>query len=249
MKPVLILGPMNCEIDLIEKAVECPNVTHVGGFRFTAGHIGSVPVVACRCLIGMVNSAAATAIAAERYDPGCVLLQGTAGAHDPALTRGDLVLGKNLKDLGSYRTAHRDPGEGVDYRQWTYFGEELLRGGKPEFVTTLHADPVMLKKALQLDNPHGKLLAGTIGSADIWNRELDRIRFYHETLGTDCEEMECFAVAQVCDHLGLPLLVIRVISNSEWHDEEEYDTRFAAVSQAFTLRLLPELVKNGSELS
>ena len=238
MKPVLILGPMDCEIDRIEAEVQNAEISHVGGFRFTSGSIGGVPVVVCRCLIGMVNSAAATVLAAQKFDPGCVILQGTAGAHDPALTQGDVVLGKDLKELGCFCTAHRDPGEGVDLGQWEVKGEELLRNGKPEFVKTLHSDAALLETALKLGNPHGRLLAGTIGSADIWNRELDRIRFLHETLGTDCEEMEGFAVAQVCDHLGLPLLVVRVISNSEWRPEEEFDEALAAVSQQFTLRLL-----------
>ncbi len=237
---------MDCEVNLIEQAAEHPEALQVGGFRFTAGSIGGVPVVVCRCLIGMVNSAAATVAACYRFDPRCVILQGTAGAHDPALSQGDIVLGKNLKELGCFYTAHRDAGEGVDPCQWESKGEELLRNGKPEFVKTLHSDAALLETALKLGNPNGRLLAGTIGSADVWNRELDRIRFLHETLGTDCEEMEGFAVAQVCDHLGLPLLVIRVISNSEWHPEQEFDPSLAAVSQQFTLSLLPQFADRRS---
>ena len=36
----------------------------------------------------------------------------------------------------------------------------------------------------------GEVVEGTIGSADVWNNELDRIQFFHERYGTSVEEME-----------------------------------------------------------
>lgn len=38
----------------------------------------------------------------------------------------------------------------------------------------------------------GEVVEGTIGSADVWNNELDRIQFFHERYGTSVEEMEAF---------------------------------------------------------
>jgi adenosylhomocysteine nucleosidase len=36
----------------------------------------------------------------------------------------------------------------------------------------------------------GKVLEGTIGSANFWNSEVDRVRWFHENFGTSVEEME-----------------------------------------------------------
>ncbi len=36
----------------------------------------------------------------------------------------------------------------------------------------------------------GKVVEGTIGSADVWNNEVDRIKWFHTKYGTSVEEME-----------------------------------------------------------
>lgn len=48
------------------------------------------------------------------------------------------------------------------------------------------------------------MVEGTIGSADVWNNELDRIQFFHERYGTSVEEMEAASVAQIASQLNVP---------------------------------------------
>lgn len=241
MRPILILGPMDCEIDLLEKATDNAETTLVGGFRFTKGSLSGREVVLCRCLIGMVNSAAATVLAAERFGVGSVIIQGTAGAHDPDLRPGDIVLGESIVEIGNHHTLSRGVGEGIDQRGWIYQGEEINCPSGGERTKVLHSDEEFMRVAMTLDNPHGRLVSGTIGSADIWNRETDRILYLHKTLGTHCEEMEGFAVGQVCANFGLPFIDIRVISNSELHPGESFNESFAAISQEFTMAFLKAL--------
>lgn len=244
--PILILGPMASEIDALTAALTSPQETMLGGYKCVAGRLDGVPVVTVRCLIGMVNAAAATALAATKFAPRCVIIQGTAGAHDPALHRGDLVLGASLIEMGSYYTQHRDAGAGSDYAAYQFPGVQIAADDAIDRVRTLHSDPALLAAAQAVPYAHGKKVTGTISSGDLWNRELDVIARLHGECGSLCEEMEGFAVAQVCRMLGLPMLAVRVISNSEWHAAEDFDESVGVWCQAFCRRLIWETEMKGT---
>ena len=53
-----------------------------------------------------------------------------------------------------------------------------------------------METAKTIDYKNGKVVVGTIGTADQWNRELQRIKFIHERYGTSAEEMETVAGQQ-----------------------------------------------------
>ena len=240
-KPIVILGPMESESAYLTEQLYDPKEHQIGAYRFVSGSINGYPVVIGRTYIGMVNSAAATAIAIERFEPLYVIIQGTSGAHDPDLHQGDLVLGENIVELGSYYTSHREQGEGSHYPAWTQPGAEIASGGEVQRVNTLHSDPAIMDIAASIPYPHGRVIRGAIGAADIWNRELDMIAHLRTKLGTDCEEMEGFAVAQVCAQMGVKCADIRVISNSEWHPSETFDESYGRLCQEFCLEVVKRL--------
>ena len=242
-KPIVILGPMECETDVLIAALDDPRTRHIGVYPFTEGMLDGCPVVVCRCCIGMVNAAAATALTIRQYAPRCVIIQGTSGAHNRALRRGDIVLGERLVHCGRFFSPHRDAGAGTDPFAWEPHGSEILSVAPGEDTVYLCSDSRILDAAEAVDHPSGgKVVRGTIGAADIWNRELDMIAHLHSVLGTDCEEMEGYAAAQVCSQLGVPCADIRVISNSEWYPEEEFDPSTGAICQAFILQTVRRLI-------
>ena len=51
----------------------------------------------------MENTAAATAIAIEKYHPKAIINQGTSGGHDENLNVFDIVLGKRTTNIGSLK--------------------------------------------------------------------------------------------------------------------------------------------------
>ena len=53
-----------------------------------------------------------------------------------------------------------------------------------------------------------------IGSADVWNNELDRIRYFHDRYRTSVEEMETASAAQIVAEFKVPFVGIRVLSNN-----------------------------------
>jgi adenosylhomocysteine nucleosidase len=60
----------------------------------------------------------------------------------------------------------------------------------------------------------GRVVAGVIGSSDVWNSELDRIDELHRQYETSVEEMETASAAQIADAFGIPFLGVRVLSNN-----------------------------------
>ena len=241
-KPIVILGPMESESAYLIGCLTDPVEKPVGAYRFIEGTIDGSPVIVCRSYIGMVNNAAAAALAAERFHPRCILIQGTSGAHHPDLHQGDIVLGERLVHVGRFFTAHRDDGEGAAYTDWSYQGSEIVVDGEVKEIRTLNSDPSIMKIAASVPYSHGKVVRGTIGAADIWNRELDVITRLREQLGSDCEEMEGFAVAQVCAQLGVPCADIRVISNNERYEDEDFDEQYGVYCQEFCLAVIRKLI-------
>lgn len=241
-KPIVILGPMESESAYLIDKLNEPKEHRCGAYRFVSGTIDDHPVVVGRTYIGMVNSAAAALLAIERFDPCCIILQGTSGAHNPDLHQGDIVLGDDLVHLGRYFTAHRDSGQGIDHTQWTFPGTEIVSDGALKEIAVLHSDPAIIDLAATVPFSHGKVIRGTIGAADIWNRELDMIDLLRKTLGTDCEEMEGFAVAQVCAQMAVRCADIRIISNSERYPDESFDQSYGRLCQEFCLDLIRKMI-------
>ena len=65
-----------------------------------------------------------------------------------------------------------------------------------------------------------KVYTGTIGSGDVFNREIDRIDWISNNFGNLCEDMESIGVYSVCNKFNIPCIGIRIISNNEITGEE-----------------------------
>jgi len=71
-----------------------------------------------------------------------------------------------------------------------------------------------------------------IGSADVWNSEIDRIDRFREQYGTTVEEMETASAAQIAALFEVPFLGIRVLSNNITNDGK-YDARTGDACQGY----------------
>ena len=70
--------------------------------RFTEGILNGRKVILAQTGIGKVNAAITTTLLLEHFNPGEVIFTGIAGAVDPTLSPGDIVIGTNV--------AHHDYG-------------------------------------------------------------------------------------------------------------------------------------------
>lgn len=240
---VVVLCPMDCESELLlsqmtEKREKC-----VGGYRVYEGNIGNTPVAVIRCLMGSVNAAVSTAYAIGQYDPRCVILQGTAGAHDPAYRIGDIVIAEKIVSLTNVITPPRKSGEGTDPFAWESFGVQSYskKEDSTGFADAFFCDGALVAEAKKVPYQNGRVAVGTVGCGDVWNREADLIAHYHKTKGTDCEAMEGIGVAQTCAAFDVPMLEIRVISNNELHENEPFTEDAAKSCQCFVLAFIEKM--------
>jgi len=94
LQPIVIQGALPVESERMASKLENKTVEQIGGWTFWKGTYNGYPMIISKTRMGMSNSAAATALAIERYKPIAIINQGTAGGHDPDLHVYDIVLGK-----------------------------------------------------------------------------------------------------------------------------------------------------------
>jgi adenosylhomocysteine nucleosidase len=218
--PIAVQGAVDGELGPLIEAVGSPPPRVIDGFSFWEGEIGGSRVVVSRTEVGMVNAAVATTLLAREYSPRAILNQGTAGAVEPSLKVGDIVLSTASAPFGAFRTQPRKLGEGIELSRWEILPRLLRVGEERVRFTRFEADRGLLETALATPYGRGRLVEGVVGSADEWNREVDKLLWAKETYGIASEDMESAAVHQVAQIYGIPFLAIRIISNSEHHDPE-----------------------------
>jgi adenosylhomocysteine nucleosidase len=243
-RSVVVQGAMDSEVRTLVAAIDNPAEEQVQGWTFWTGTIGGHPVVISKTLKGMVNAAAATALATERYHPRAIINQGTAGGHDPDLHVGDVVLGTAAVNIGAFKTGNRANGEGSYVADWR--PPDLLRsdgsaGQDPNAWVMRRfrgeADLLAAARRVKFRYVTGRVVEGVIGSSDMWNSELDRIGRFHDEFGTSVEEMETAAAAQIAGLGQVPFLGIRVLSNNITNGDA-YDGQTAAACQTFVAQVV-----------
>lgn len=243
--PIAVLAAMREESEYLASRLENTVEEMLGGYEVTKGELAGVPVVLVRCHVGMVNAAAATALLIERYAPRFVLNEGSAGGHDPALHRYDIVLGEEMTEIMHWHTPVCPPGGGSHPESWEAPGADLTGSDMKDWVRILKGDPNLLKLARQVPYEKGRLVCGRLGSGDVWNNEWDRIAYLNQIHGTACEDMESFAAAQICAGFGVPFLSVRIISNTLLHESEtDFALDSAVFCQQYTERLIRAIAKS-----
>lgn len=245
---ILILCPMDCEGNLLVSSLEEKREEQIAGYIFFEGRIKNIDadIVIVRSLMGTVNAAVCTMLALERYSVRCVILQGTAGAHNPDLKMNDIVVAKKILPFDGFVSGHLASGEGTNPLSWEILGLQTYsqKEGKLYFARYFECDETLVNIAMSVPYGEGKVICGTVASGNVWNKEQDLILHYHETKGTDCEEMEGTGVAQICMAFSVPMIEIRVISNSEFNKDEHFSKNTAVNVQKFVLEYLRKISNN-----
>ena len=245
LQPIIIQGAMDVETEKFAANLDNMEKVTISGWDFYKGTINDYPVIVSRTEIGMTNAAVATTLVIENFNPVAIINQGTAGGHDPELHQFDIVLGENVVNFGAYKTEFKDRGEGIDPTSWKPMTLGVPVDGEIVDVASFEGDKELLAVANSVKDKYesGKVVEGTIGSADEWNKEIDRILWLNKTFGTSVEEMETASVAQVAKAYGVPFLGIRVLSNNEVH-KEEYNRNTGENCQEYVMEVVKAYIDN-----
>lgn len=245
--PILIQGAMDVEVDTMVAALQEKQALTIGAWTFWQGTLAGYPVVISRTEVGLANAAAATTLAIERFKPRLIINQGTSGGHDPALHRGDIVIATKSFNMGAYRSDFTPADQGIDPRKWHNFEVtmRLRENGKLVEHSSFAGDPELVGRALGMADryQHGRVVAGIIGTADEWNRQVARINWLHQTYNTAAEEMETASAALVAEAYKVPFVGIRVLSNTDIHGEE-FDPQTAIHCQQFVIDYTKALINS-----
>jgi len=231
MKPIVIQGAMDIEIEYLLEKLSTPKKSVIGGSEFYEGDINGRSIVLSKTGVGIVKASLATTAAILHFGPSIVINQGTAGSHASDIHIGDIIIGEKVVNINSFKTLFKRQGKGSVSLDWI----------ASDWATNSNfCDSQLLEIAKKVQYSDGKVYAGTIGSGDIWNKEIDRINWIHEHYSTLCEDMESIATYNVCHSFNLPCIGVRIISNNEMTGQE-YDENISIKVQKFVLDLVNRL--------
>ena len=108
---------------------------------------------------------------------------------------------------------NKSRGQGINPFEWepNKRAKEIKRAN----LELVHSFGKFLK-----ENCINNVYIGTIGSGDVFNREIDRIDWISNKFDNLCEDMESIGVYSVCNKFNIPCIGIRIISNNEITGEE-----------------------------
>jgi adenosylhomocysteine nucleosidase len=188
--------------------------------------------------IGKVNAAAAATLLAARFGAHALVFSGVAGALDPALEVGSVLLADALAihDYG-YVTGGR----------FTPTASGLIPIGAPRLSAPVPVSAEVVRTLDRLRAAVQPKLArcvrrGSIVTADYFlNCGETRERLRAE-LGADAIDMESGAVAQVAAGWGVPLYVIRTVSDLAGEDSHVAYPEMARMAAETSAVCVPELI-------
>ena len=244
-RPILICVAMENEFRNLVNKLDRRKENKVLEYRIFEGEMNSYPVVIVETLIGLVNTAIVLTKVIDIYKPIAIINQGTAGGHEYNIHKFDLVIGNEVVAINSIKTNVMQLGRGVNPLDWN-IGEYNLE----KIEVTIHSaaeDMINLVKTIESKYSYGKIHYGRIGSGDVWNREIDRIKWFNKKFKTLCEEMEALSVYKIANMNNIPVIAIKVISNNEII-QEKYDVLTANACQEFVYEFIKEYVNKLKKL-
>jgi len=204
------------EIAPVEARLESPVVERIRGVVFTRGTVDAMPLVTARVGAGKVNAALAATLLLDHFSPAAVIFTGTAGALDPDLVPGDVVIATAVghHDFGTTTAAAfvrgptRDAGSGQL--------DPVFFPSDPTLLAAARRAAATVKPSRSPDGepgPAASVREGAIVTGDSFMASPALRDELHRELKASAVEMEGAAVAQVAARFGVPLLVIRSITD------------------------------------
>jgi adenosylhomocysteine nucleosidase len=229
--PVLVLSALAGEIALLADSLVGSAVVDVRGERFVRGAVDGQSVVLGTVGVGKVNAAMVATLAIDHFDPNLLVFTGVAGAVDPVLEIGDVVIAEWVvqHDAGVvdadgfhvYQAGHVpffNPTNRLGYRP------------SPEVLARARSAAEHIDLAPVLDRVP-RLLIGAVATGDRFIQSDAERRRLHESLAVHAVEMEGAAVAQVAERLDVDHLVVRAVSDLAGTDSPfDFDRFLADVS-------------------
>ena len=231
MKKIGIIVAMQEELEEIKNIMKNISKKEINNLTFLDGKIEEKNIVLVQCGIGKVNAARVTQILLDNFEIECVINLGAAGALNPMLEIGDIVIGEKLVQHDFDITA---------------FGH--TKGyitGVGDFISSSNEMINKIKKSVNNINDRTyKIKVGNIASGDIFCTDIEMKNKIYTKFDADCVEMEGAAIGQVCYLDKIPFIVIRSISDSPNGKNAVVFDEFVKLASKRCAKILREYMRN-----
>jgi adenosylhomocysteine nucleosidase len=204
-----IIAAMDSEFRDLASSLDHERTEKIAGREIHYGHLEGHPVALVLCGCGKVNAAHSATLLAAHAKVSRILVTGVSGGLQEGLKVGDIVVGtafvQHDMDARPLFPRHEIPFEGFSLIEADHDLRHLLAGAARSMLAS--GRPPGLEEA--------SVFEGLVVSGDQF---LSSIEARTGVLGplphACCADMESAAIAQVCRAAGIPLGVMRVISDS-----------------------------------
>lgn len=195
-----IIGAMNEEIEALLNGMTDIQKEIKAEIEYYKGVFNGLDVVVCKSGVGKVNASICTQILIDRFQVSKILFTGVAGAVNPELNIGDIVISIDCMQHDMDATA-------LGFKQ-----------GEIPFMDRyiFQADEALIQLASRVSNEevnNQSIVKGRVLSGDQFVANREKVRQLFEQFEGTCTEMEGAAVAQVCSMNHVPFVIIRSISD------------------------------------
>jgi len=212
-----ILGAFEREVTLLEDRLTERREHQIEGIRIVIGKLHGRNVVVVWTGVGKVNAAMTTTLPIEHFKPEHIIFTGIAGAVNPQLRPGDIVI--------SEKTAHHDMGtvwpEGIFVKgvknHLDGMENPVFFPADEKLVTCAQqaAERIDMRRVETVSGQRNpKIITGVIVTGNSFIASTEKCAELRKKLGADAVEMEGTALAQICYQRQIDHLVIRSISDS-----------------------------------
>jgi adenosylhomocysteine nucleosidase len=209
MRKLALIGAMESEIRAYLTRTSRENDICEENFTFSSGEFYGKSVVITRSLTGKVLTAMTTQKVIDRFRPEAVIMIGVAGALQPDLRVGDVVVSHDCVQYDLDVTTLGYPRGAVPNTSYRF----------------IQADSRLVSLAMKAQLESHRLIIGRIVSGDqfLSEEETYRRRYLFEELEGCVIEMEGAALAQVCAFNKTPFVIIRTVcSELDGNQEQQF---------------------------
>ena len=239
------MGAMPEEMDKIIATISNKEIVERGSRIYYRGELFGQEVVAVFSRWGKVAAATTATNLILEFNVDRIVFTGVAGAITPELNVGDVVIGQRLfqhdMDARPLMRRFEIPLTGKTSFETPLQNVETMSQAVHNFLKN---DKLFRKILVEQNITNPKMLIGDIASGDLFiSSTLMKQALIKNLPSVVCAEMEGAAVAQVCDDYGIPLIVVRIISDAA--DEEAHVSAIGFVNQHaadYSLSILKEYI-------
>ena len=215
--PTAIVAALHDELASVLALMPDEHRKTVGGRDFWVGHLHGQAVVAVLSGIGKVAAATTATLLIERFGVSRIVFTGVAGGLDPEVRVGDVVVASQFlqhdMDASPIFPRHEVPGYGLS----RFAADPELSGRLAGAVASVlgNTGRFLSREAVVAFNLQApRLHQGLVVSGDRFvATSTESAALQRELPDALAVEMEGAAFAQVCHDFGVPLAVVRTISD------------------------------------